>query len=59
MSSYFFLEAKIALKLVLLIRELSSKQVGNPFSYIYKVQLPDGSDLLFRLQSFLAERRPL
>ena len=51
------LEAKIALKLVLLIRELSSKGVDDPFSYVYEVQLADSGNLLLRLQSSLAERR--
>ena len=51
------LEAKIALKPVLLIRELSSKGADDPFSYVYKVQLADSSNLLLRLQSSLAERR--
>lgn len=35
---------------MLSIRELSSEQVNDPFSYINKVQLPDGSNLPLRLR---------
>ena len=50
-------EAKVALKLVLLIRELSSKGADDPFPCVYKVQLTDSSNLLLRLQSSPTERR--